>query len=719
MKELSILPGRIRLKSDRLYWDKVLCKYVTIYTENLYGVLYCDTHYYTGSILIVYDVTKTDDHIIRHRIEEVLISSVKGDHEELTKYKSYYKMIEKREKAKSRFIIFGLLYVAFKIKQLLCGKFSLSRNVKVLKIASAVTIVGGYPLLKTLYKRLTKRMLSDADLLLYLTSLSFTILRESTKSVFVLLLKELNQYIKLSADVESQRLFNHSTDKNTSMAWVMNNHGQELLREVQTLSVGDHIRVHEGELIPVEGEVIEGSGIINSLYYTGQPVIADIEAGSKVYEGIILVEGALELRVLKLPEVSNKPDISSSSLKIKAKVSRLQKMITPISIGAAALNFLFTGNILNALSIILVMTPSAARLALSDGTKSYISLLHKYNIYVRNPNVFEKIAHTSSIVFDKTGTLTHGNMKIESIHIINTAYSKEELLTICASCEVNNYHPISITLQDAITHKYDVGKVESSILLPSKGVEAVYDTHKVLIGNRKLLADHHIDVKEGSDQYLEYKNDYYTPIFVAIDHALCGIIILKDGIRDRSYELIQKLKSKGLTNLSIVSGDHYTSMSHTASQLGITNIFAECTNEDKVRIIEQEKLSHIVMMIGDGVNDTLAMKAADVSISFAHSSCDKIKLHSDCIIFEDNLVRIADLISLTQKSYRKIIINIQIAQLYNFILGFFALFQYFDAFTAKSLNTLNSLIILFLNERIKWAIPERTEDIVEKSDKFT
>lgn len=701
LEEMSVLPGRIRFKNLRLYSDKPLAFYINVYIHHLYGVKYSKVNHITSSILVIYDPQKTNHGLIRQNIDHAIEAAIRQRSEVLAQYKHFCETIEKRDRAKRNFLFYGLLYVLFKVKQSMYGKFSLSRNLRVLQLASAVTIIGGYPLVKGIYKRFAKHIPTDSEILLKLTAVSFTILRESTKGVFVLLLKQLNDYIKLSADVECQRMLNQTMHKTAGMVWMHGPHNQEILVPVENLSVGQVVGVHKGEMISVKGQVLEGPAVVNSLYYTGQPVATRIGEGSKVYEGMTVLSGKLKVKVDQLPESRNKCDIPMEQLRMHRRVEHYRKHIAPISIGAAVLSYLATGNIVNGLSVILLLCPSASGTALTSGIKSCMSLLKKHNIYLRNVNTFEKIIDTDHIVFDKTGTLTYGQMQIKEVIVLDQIYSENELLNICAACEADQYHPIAVTFKQEM-NDYDIAKVQSSVLLPSKGVEAVYDGNSVLIGNQKLMSDHRIDVTKGLKQYEVFEKRLYTPVFISINNRLAGIIALQDILRDDAFEMVDKLKYRGLTNISLLTGDGKEKAQAIGQALHIRDIYSDCSYEDKGKVIEQKKKTGIVMMVGDGVNDVMAMKQADVSVSFADCCCDKVKLHSDCIIFEDDMERLADFIRLSQKSYRYVNQSIMYSKLHNITLGVLAFFGYFNPFAAKSFNTVNSLIVLLLNKRIEY-----------------
>ncbi|MCX7842148.1 MAG: HAD-IC family P-type ATPase [Clostridia bacterium] len=706
LQVINTLPGRARIKISYMLYNKTLSRYLNAYVDNLYGVRCSSANHYSSTILVEYDIKKTSLEVLKKNIEGAVASAVKNGCPDPGELNNYYNIIKKRDKAKRKFILFGLAYIALKVKHSFFGKFSISSNLRVLQVASAVTLIGGYPLLKRLYKKYSRNIPADSDIILKLAALSLTLLRESSKGVFVIVLKELNDYIKLSADAENSRLLSQSMQRGSGMAWLVKEKGTEVLVPVESLSIGDEIAIHQGEVVPAAGFVQDGKAYVNSLYYSGQPVTTCIEKGSRVYEGFSVLSGTLKVRISELPMSSRKEDISQDQLEISRKVKKYQEAVTPVSFAAAAAGFLISGSTLNALSVLLVLTPSAAGTALSTGMKSCISLLNKHNIYIMNPNILENLTRVDSIVFDKTGTLTYGRMSIREAESFSSDYTPFELLKICAACEADSYHPISVTLQEEMKGSFDPGKVASSVMLPSKGIVAEYDGQRVLIGRLELMEENGVDVSAWAKKYHEYEKKLYTPVLVSINGSAAGIFGMQDEIRPDSFELIKRLKERGYSNITLLTGDSREKAQYLSHKLGIRNVYYDCSYKDKFRIINEMKKHSTVMMVGDGINDVDAMKAADVSVSFASSSCDKIKLHSDCIVFEDNMARLADLMSLCRKSYNSINQTLTISQIYNAYFGIQALFNRFDAFAAKSLNTVNSLMVLLLNKRIEYISPQ-------------
>lgn len=701
MECLSNLPGRVRFKSLDIYYNTNFSDYIEKYINSLYGVKSTKVTKNTGSILILYDINKTNLQLLKENIENALSAHIIKDDDKFKNFDKYFNSIKNRKNAKRKFLFWSTFYLLLKIKGSIYGKFQASRNLSILKVASLITIIGGYPLLKKLYKKLAKNMPTDEDILLELTAISFTILRENSSGVLVLMFKALNDYIEFSAEVESQKALLDSSGYNYRMAWTKSQDGSNILISLNSLNIGDYIYAYKGEVVPVEGIIEEGNALINTLYCTGQPTIYNAKKGRKIYEGNAIVSGYLKIRITSLPNSTEKIDISPEKLYIHNKTKDFQTKMTPVALIASSLSSIFTNTILSAFSTLLALSPKASSVALNSGIKNYISLLNKNHIYLRNPNTFENILNVDKVMFDKTGTLTYGKMKIISITSFDNNYSEMELLKICAACEFENFHPISVTLQSACTD-IDINKIDSSVLIPSEGVKANYNNNEVLIGNKKLMQNNHIDISKGNEKYIDYQNKFLIPIFIAISQKFVGIIVLDDILRNDSQKLIDRLKYNNINDLSILTGDSNAKAKQIGNQLDITKIYSNVNYLEKAKIVEYESVHSTVMMIGDGLNDVSAMKAADISVSFANSSCNKVKLHSDCIIYDDDLTKITDLISLSKKSYDAINRTIFLSNFYNIVFGLIAFCGDLNIFTAKSLNTLNSLLVLLLNQRIRY-----------------
>ena len=486
MQDISVLPGRIRFRNNLLLYNKNLSKYINVYIDNLYGVQYSAVNPSTASILVSYDTRRTSYRVIRQNIVQAVSSAIRNEPENSREYDAYYEILEKRDKAKRKIVFFSLIYAALKIKNSLFGKFFLSTNAGVLQAAAAVTIIGGYPLLKNLYRKFAKNIPADSDILLSLMALAFTLTRESSKGVLLLMLKAANDYIKYAADAQCRRLLNQARNQTSEMVWFVASSGQEILLNADEAAVNDIVALHEGESAAVQGEVTGGSVLVNTLTYNGQAEVTRAARGSRIYPGMSLLSGSLRMKVEKLPEKIRPAEFEEDHTAIRQRVVRYQDFVTPVALSTGGFSYLLSGNAMNAFAVMLALTPSGAATALSTGRNSYVSLLSKNGIYLNRPKTFEKVVCTDHILFDKTGTLTQGRMNLEFIQSFEENFNDRELLKMCAACESEHYHPISITLREEYKGDPDIRRVNGSVLIPSKGVRANYENHTVSIGNKEI-----------------------------------------------------------------------------------------------------------------------------------------------------------------------------------------------------------------------------------------
>ncbi|AKL96395.1 cation transport ATpase [Clostridium aceticum] len=613
MEEVHVLPGRMRLKSPQLY-DKKIAETMHIAIEKLIGVKYSRVNYYTSSVLIVYDIEKTDQVSIQEEIKDILKNIKEGKSLVLTQNKTYLSAIQNQKKARNRFLFYGSLYVLFKVKNALFGVFPISRHIRLLITASVITTVEGYPALKRFFKHISNKAPRLSDVLLRITAISLIFLREDGMGCLLLSFRYINDYLRYATEVEYLRILHQSIVENMDLVTIETLQGEKMLMPIADLRVGEKIHLQKGDILPTDGVIIEGKALIDGIYGTGQLSILEMMPQDQVHEGMRVLDGDIIIEVTNLPHKMERAYHAVEEMRIYQKVTNYQEGIGSFSIVLAFINYLVTGNLLNALGIVLLLCPTASELAVHTGMNSYLHLLGKHKIFLKRPAAIEKAAYINHVAFDKTGTLSQGK------------------------------------------------------------AEATMDTEF-------------------------YPND-----------------VPKDLIREDAYALINALKKQGITRLSLLTGDTASKANYAGEVLGIDNIYSECSREEKGKIIGELKTTDEIMMVGDGVNDLEAMRYADISVGLVSSSCDKVKLYSDCIIFEDDLYKVADFIQLSQRSYRAIEQHTNFSKMYNITLGILAVFIPFNPYTAKSLNTINSLLVLLLSKRIEYFNPKREYKLLHEGE---
>ncbi|MGB4440351.1 MAG: HAD-IC family P-type ATPase [Sedimentibacter sp.] len=695
MEIVNYFPGRVRLKINSLYKNKELTQIVKLYICELDGIKKAKANAVTGTIALEYDSNMLDIDTIR----DTIISIIRNDmYLKYIKeqYSSYLEEEKKFQAAKKKMFIFGSIYILYKVKQHFFGKFFINRNLPVLQAAALVTLIKGYPQLKNTYNKIMTHFPTDADKLLLVTGTLLTLSREGNKGTMLLFLKAFTDALQFFSKLQIERTLIENNIGDNSFVWY-NHNEKEFLIPLKSLEQDDEVTFYDNETILVDGTVTEGYALVNNIYYTGQPELKKISYNDNVHEGMVVVSGKIKVKVNNVPKKIFKADVLLNNLEITKGVKMYQQRSIYYASALALGSFVITGNSLAPLSVFLLMTPSATKVALNSGLANYLKLLMRNKIMLRNINTVEKIIHSRSIVFDKTGTLTNGSLKIDDIEIYNNSYTPEEVLKIAASCEGNIYHPVSSAFKNS-ANTNDILNTDT-IYIPSKGILADYNNHRVIIGNENMMLDENIDITSAAN-FGNNKNDYYIPIYFAIDNKLTARILMTEEIENHAKEAIQQLKDLGYSDISIISGDLERNTLNIANKLNISNYKGNLSVNDKQNVIYNKKLDETVIMVGDGINDSLAMKEADVSISFLNNASEETLLKSDCILLEKDLILIPKLINITENSYYRIQRNIEFSKDYNIAFGLLAMFGYYGPFSAKSLNTLNSIIAIINSSRI-------------------
>ena len=400
---------------------------------------------------------------------------------------------------------------------------------------------------------------------------------------------------------------------------------KEKIISSERVEIGDIIRVLPGETVPVDGIIIEGETSVNQAVMTGESLPVDKKAGDEVSSGTVNQFGRFEMRATKVGEDSSiqrmirlVQSADAGKAKIVGLADRWATWIVVIALTAAVLTWIVTGQIIRAVTILVVFCPCALVLATPTAIMAAIGNATKHGFLIREGDALERLSKVSKITFDKTGTLTYG--KPEVIKIQNTSgISETELYAFCAAAEKSSEHPLGKAIVYCYGQEYssEIWKSSEFKMIPGRGVQAVVNKRQVLAGNIEMIEENGILVAE---DYIEQADGYInkgcTIIYVAIDHVFAGYIVLSDTIRSESKDML-----KALTELKVqpvlLTGDNRNAAKTIAEQISISEVHANCLPEDKMNFIkEYQAQKEAVCMIGDGINDAPALKAADVGLQW-------------------------------------------------------------------------------------------------------
>lgn len=451
---------------------------------------------------------------------------------------------------------------------------------------------------------------------------------------------------------------------------------KEKIISSERVEIGDIIRVLPGETVPVDGIIIEGETSVNQAVMTGESLPVDKKAGDEVSSGTVNQFGRFEMRATKVGEDSSiqrmirlVQSADAGKAKIVGLADRWATWIVVIALTAAVLTWIVTGQIIRAVTILVVFCPCALVLATPTAIMAAIGNATKHGFLIREGDALERLSKVSKITFDKTGTLTYG--KPEVIKIQNTSgISETELYAFCAAAEKSSEHPLGKAIVYCYEQEYssEIWKSSEFKMIPGRGVQAVVNKRQVLAGNIEMLEENGILVAE---DYIEQAdgciNKGCTIIYVAIDHVFAGYIVLSDTIRLESKDML-----KALTELKVqpvlLTGDNRNAAKTIAEQISISEVHANCLPEDKMNFIkEYQAQKKAVCMIGDGINDAPALKAADVGIAMGGIGSDIAVDAADIALVDDEVKELPHLIALSKRMMTTIKINMSFSMVLNFL----------------------------------------------------
>lgn len=446
--------------------------------------------------------------------------------------------------------------------------------------------------------------------------------------------------------------------------------GTKKIIPAEQVAVNDLIRVLPGETIPVDGVILSGQTSINQAVMTGESLPVDKAVGDEVSSGTVNQFGAFEMKATKVGEDSSiqrmirlVQSADADKAKIVGIADRWATWIVVIALSAAALTWIFTGEIIRAVTILVVFCPCALVLATPTAIMAAIGNATKHGFLVREGDALERLAKVNKITFDKTGTLTYGTPAVTAVKSLSS-YSDEEIYAFAAAAEKLSEHPLG----KAIVRSYgkDVLPASDFHMEPGEGVSAVIDGKTVYAGNDKLLGRTGLSIEKASEAET-YVNEGSTVIYIAIDNRLAGYIVLSDTLRPEASDMIQRTESLGIAPV-LLTGDHENAAAFIAKKLGIRDVTANCLPEDKLtEIASMQQNGDSVCMIGDGINDAPALKKANVGIAMGGVGSDIAVDAADIALVDDEIKELPHLLALSKRMMTTIKINLTFSMALNFL----------------------------------------------------
>ena len=483
-------------------------------------------------------------------------------------------------------------------------------------------------------------------------------------------------------------------------ARVLRNGGEEGI-PAQQVQIGDRIRVLPGEGVPVDGVIVSGQTSINQAVMTGESLPVDKTVDDTVSSGTVNQFGAFEMEATKVGEDSSiqrmirlVQSADAGKAKIVGLADRWATWIVVIALTAAALTWFITGQIIRAVTILVVFCPCALVLATPTAIMAAIGNATKHGFLVREGDALERLAGAKIIAFDKTGTLTCGTPEVAAVESVSERFGRDEIYRLAASTEQLSEHPLGKAIVRCCKKGgAALSAAEDFEMIPGRGVCARAEGRTVLAGNPELLREHGVEV--GSVPSAEaHLQQGCTVTYVAIDGVFAGYLALSDTLRTESAATIAALSGLGVQPV-LLTGDHENAAKTIADRLHIRQVRANCLPEDKLRAIGDYQAQGLpVCMIGDGVNDAPALKKADVGIAMGGVGSDIAVDAADIALVDDEVKELPHLAALSKRMMTIIKLNMTFSMTLNFIAVALAMTGRLDPVVGALVHNAGSVLVI-------------------------
>ncbi|MHC9295506.1 heavy metal translocating P-type ATPase [Mycobacterium sp. LTG2003] len=518
--------------------------------------------------------------------------------------------------------------------------------------ATGATIITGYPFLRGALRTLAGRRAAGTDVLVSAATVASLVLRENVVALTVLWLLNIGEYLQDLTLRRTRRAIANLLQGTQDTVWLRMSDGTEVEVGVDTVRIGDEVVVHEQVALAVDGVVSQGEAIVDQSAITGENLPVAVTAGSKVFAGSVVVRGELVVRAEAVGRhttigriITRVEEAQHDRAPIQTVGENFSRRFVPASFLLSAATLVVTRDVRRAMTMLLVACPCAVGLATPTAISAAIGNGARRGILIKGGSHLEQAGRVDAVVFDKTGTLTIGRPIVTNVVAFHKDWEPEQVLAYAASSEIHARHPLAEAVIRSTQERHIViPPHEECEVLVGLGMRTRADGRTLLLGSPSLLSKEKVRVTKRASEWVDkLRKRAETPLLLAVDGKLIGLISLRDEVRPEAFEVLNALRATGVRRMVMLTGDHPDAAAAVAEELGITEWRAEVMPEDKLAVVrELHDEGHTVAVIGDGVNDAPALAAADIGIAMGLGGTDVAVETADVALASDDLRRLLD-----------------------------------------------------------------------------